>query len=108
MSITLSSRIRSALTNRRFTAATFPLGTYATNGVAVTAGDFGLSRIESMIVTAPGYQCSYVATDDRSGKVKVSRIPALDGNAASAQALAEVGNGVDLSSVTATAHIIGR
>jgi len=57
--------------NRNQTEGTGNLGTYATNGVAVTAGQVGLGVIDSLIIDpAGGYVFEW---DKTNGKVKAYR-----------------------------------
>lgn len=66
--ITLSGDWMTSLGNRRGTSGTGNLGTYATNGVAVSAAQLGLGTIYSFTIDpASGYIFEYVAS---TGKVK--------------------------------------
>ncbi len=66
--ITLAGDWLVSLGNRRQTTGTGNLGTYATSGVAVTAGQVGLGVIQSLVIDpAGGYTFEYVAS---TGKVK--------------------------------------
>jgi hypothetical protein len=164
--ITLTGDWLVNLGNRNQTFGTGNLGIYATNGIAVTAGQVGLGVIDSLVIDpAGGYVFQYT-----SGKVKAYRSAAVTpagtiavtdgavtiaggsagaantglglvsndnagaltkqaatalvipqatlgiaattatftGTATTAAALAEVGNGVDLSGVTFVFRAIGR
>ena len=66
--ITLTGDWLVSLGNRLQTSGTGNLGTYATNGIAVTAGQVGLGVIHSMVIDpAGGYTFEYVAA---TGKIK--------------------------------------
>ncbi len=66
--ITLAGDWMVSLGNRRQTSGTGNLGTYATNGVAVTAAQVGLGVLQSMVVDpAGGYTFEWVAS---TGKIK--------------------------------------
>lgn len=66
--ITLSGDWMANFGSRRETHGTGNLGTYATNGIAVSAGQLGLGVIDSFLITpAGGYTFEYVAS---TGKVK--------------------------------------
>lgn len=66
-SITLSGDYRVSLGNRIMTMGTGNLGTYAAGGIAVSAAQVGLGRIESLVVEpVGGYVFSY---DKANGKV---------------------------------------
>lgn len=66
--ITLSGDWMISLGNRRETSGTGNLGTYATNGIAVTPAQLGLGTIYSFVIDpAGGYIFEYVAS---TGKVK--------------------------------------
>lgn len=57
-----------SLGNKRQTSGTGNLGVYATDGVAVSAAQLGLGRIDSLVIDpAGGYIFEYVAS---TGKVK--------------------------------------
>lgn len=90
---------------------TLVLDAYVTGGFTAAAiqtklrtlsGRAGRTIISVKCLDAAGYLGQW---DGANSKLKFYRIPALDGNAASAQALAEVANAVDLSGVTATLEI---
>jgi hypothetical protein len=83
---------------------------YPTNGstgleakLQALAGGAGRTVLGVIPQKASGYHLEY---DRANGKLLVYRIGALDGNAASAQALTEVTNGVDLSAVTFTLLVL--
>src|SRR5688572_11065618 len=66
--ITLTGDWMVSMGNRRQTSGTGNLGTYSTNGIAVTAAQVGLGRIDSLVIDpAGGYIFEYVAS---TGKVK--------------------------------------
>jgi hypothetical protein len=66
--ITLTGDWLSNIGNRMQTSGTGNLGVYATGGLAVTAAQVGLGRIESLVVDpAGGYSFEYVRS---TGKVK--------------------------------------
>jgi hypothetical protein len=66
--ITLAGDWLISLGNKAQTSGTGNLGTYATGGVAVTPGQVGLGRIDSLVIDpAGGYVFQYVAS---TGKVK--------------------------------------
>lgn len=66
--ITLAGDWLVSLGNKRQTSGTGNLGTYATSGIAVSAGQLGLGRIDSLVIDpAGGYTFEYVAS---TGKVK--------------------------------------
>lgn len=66
--ITLTGDWLTSLGNRMQTAGTGNVGTYATNGVAVTAAQLGLGTIHSLVIDpAGGYTFEYVAS---TGKIK--------------------------------------
>lgn len=90
---------------------TLVLDTYVTGGFTAAAiqtklrtlaGRAGRTIVSVKVLDAAGY---IGAWDAANNKLKFYRMPALDGNAASAQALVEVTNGVDLSGVTASLEI---
>lgn len=84
--------------NRRQTTGTGNLGTYATNGVAITAAQVGLGVLEQLIVSpAAGYVFEW---DKTNGKIKAydQKDPAAAGGADIA--LPEVGNAVNLAAIT--------
>lgn len=90
---------------------TLVLDTYATGGFTASAiqtklrslaGRQGRTIVAVKVLDAAGYIGGW---DGANSKLKFYRMPALDGNAASAQALAEVADGFDLSGVTATLEI---
>src|SRR5688572_2066366 len=66
--ITLTGDWMVSLGNKSQTSGTGNLGTYATNGIAVTANQVGLGRIESLVIDpAGGYIFEWVRS---TGKVK--------------------------------------
>lgn len=66
--ITLTGDWMISLGNRFQTTGTGNLGTYATNGIAVTAAQLGLGTIYSLVIDpAGGYLFEYVAS---TGKIK--------------------------------------
>jgi hypothetical protein len=90
---------------------TLVLDTYATGGFTAAAiqtklrsltGRAGRTIVSVKVLDAAGYVGGW---DAANSKLKFYRIPALDGNAASAQPLEEVGDGVNLSGVTASLEI---
>lgn len=103
--ITLTGDWMTSLGNRRMTNGTGNLGTYATNGIAVTAAQVGLGVIDDLVVMpAGGYVFEY---DKTNGKVKayLQKDPANAGGADIA--LPEVG-AVSLSGVTFRFHAFGK
>lgn len=78
---------------------------YATGGEDFTPASLGFQEFY-LVLPAPtaGYVFDYVAS---TKKLRAFRIPALDGNAASAAPLAEVSNAVNLSTVTCKVLVIG-
>lgn len=86
--------------NRNQTSGTGNLGTYATNGIAVTAAQCGLGTITSLVIDpAAGYVFEYVAS---TGKVK-----AYWTGAGLSAVLAEITNSTNLAGVTFNWRAIG-
>lgn len=89
---------RSTMFPRKVRRGAISLGTYATNGVAVTARNLELSRVDELDVSpSGGYIFEY---DSTNKKIKAYRQkdPAAAGGADIP--LPEVGNAVDLSAIT--------
>lgn len=74
---------------------------YPTGGEALPTIS-GVERVLSLVATGSGYTYEL---DEANQKVKVYRIGALDGNAASAAALSEVSSTADLSGITAAPFV---
>jgi hypothetical protein len=90
---------RSTMFPRKIRRGTISLGTYATNGIAVTPKNLELIRIDDIdIQPSAGYVFEYLPA---TGKVKAYRQkdPAAAGGADIP--LPEVANAVDISAVTA-------
>lgn len=90
---------RSTMFPRKIRRGTISLGTYATNGVAITTKNLELTRIDDLdIQPSAGYIFEYVPS---TGKIKAYRQkdPAATGGADIP--LPEVANAVDLSGVSA-------
>lgn len=86
--------------NKRITYGTGNLGTYAANGIAVTAAQCGLKALEFLYVgNVGGYVMEW---DKANGKVKVY----LDATPAASAALPELG-AVDISTSTLNWLAIG-
>lgn len=103
--MTLSGDWMISLGSRRQTLGTGNLGTYATNGIAVSAGQVGLGGIQSLVIDpAGGYVFEYVAS---TGKVKAydQTDPADTGGADIA--LAEVATSTSLAAITFNWRAIG-
>lgn len=103
--ITLSGDWMINIGNRRMTSGTGNLGTYASGGIAVSAGQVGLGQIDELqVMPAGGYVFEYVKS---TGKVKAydQKDPAAAGGADIA--LPEVG-AIDISAITFRFQAIGR
>lgn len=74
---------------------------YPTGGEALPTIS-GVERVLSLNAQGSGYTFEL---DEANQKVKVYRVPSLDGNAANAQALAQVSDTADLSGITAAPFI---
>lgn len=99
--MTLSGDWLISMGSRTQTRGTGNLGTYATNGIAVSAAQVGLGTIDSLVVDpAGGYVFEYVAS---TGKVK-----AYWTGAATSAVLAEVDNETNLAGVTFNWRAIGQ
>lgn len=73
--ITLAGDWLVSIGNRAQTFGTGNLGTYATNGIAITAAQVGLGVIQNLVIDpAGGYVFEYVAS---TGKVKAYRTATL-------------------------------
>lgn len=104
-SLTLSGDWLISLGNRNQTSGTGNLGTYATNGIAVSAAQCGLGTVESVVIDpAGGYVFEYVAS---TGKVKAYWSAAVAATPAAAAALAEVDTATNLAGVTFNWRAIG-
>jgi len=91
--ITLTGDWLSNAGNRRNSKGTGNLGTYATGGIAVTAAQFGLGVLESLIINpAGGYVFTYAPS---TGKVL-----AYWTGATTTAVLAEVTTSTNLAAVT--------
>ena len=98
--ITLAGDWMISLGNKRQTSGTGNLGTYATNGVAITAAQCGLGVLNDLIIDpAGGYVFSYVAS---TGKVL-----AYWTGAGLSAVLAEITNSTDLSGITFNWRAVG-
>lgn len=89
---------RSTMFPRKVRRGAVSLGTYATNGVAITARNLELARLDELdVAPSGGYVFEYVPS---TGKIKAFRQkdPAAAGGADIP--LPEVANAVDLSAIT--------
>ncbi len=108
MALTLAQTKRNNVTGTKVTSyvtVTFD-ASYPTNGEDFDATAYVKTPDEVRVTndSALGYIVRYDATNK---KLKVFNVPALDGNAASAQALAEVTNATNLSSLSVDLIISG-
>lgn len=105
MALTFSSVTRTKVQRRYFNFATITWdATYPAGGEAVTASDFGLSRLDYLVaLDAAGFTCQYIPS---TGKIKVFY---ADYNAASDGLLIEVavGDTAILSGIVTTFLAIG-
>jgi hypothetical protein len=98
--ITLTGDWLISMGNRMMTRGTGNLGSYSTNGVAVTAAQLGLGQVTDLIIDpAAGYVFQYLPS---TGKIK-----AFWTGAGLSAVLAEVTDSTSLSGITFTWRAIG-
>jgi hypothetical protein len=75
---------------------------YPTGGEALSAANLGLNAVDALLIEQQsGFSVEWVRS---TSKLLARRVPAADGNAAAAQAMAEVDAAVNLS--TLTIHVV--
>lgn len=106
MPIAVTTTSKRVVSDRRRHQGTIAIGVYATGGVAFAAKDFGLNKLDELIVPEAGFlgaasaaNFRHLAVDRTNKKIMVFTT--------TAGAITEVGNGTNLTTLVVPYEAIG-